>query len=192
MNTAMRPTLRDTLSNYPPPGPDEVVPMADRPPSLSAGCASALHDLSSPNWLQSAQEKAAAGLGISGMTTVMVRGVCTKLSQEKVKALIDEDGFLGQYDFLYVPRREKTIDKNTAQAFVNFTTSESASMFYKKYHGQKSTFSSQEKDLSVLPASRQGYDANLNYFMQVSSTHMPFFAWHELDKSSAKQRTYAA
>eukprot|EP00928_Gymnodinium_smaydae_P046086 TRINITY_DN3067_c0_g1_i2.p1 TRINITY_DN3067_c0_g1~~TRINITY_DN3067_c0_g1_i2.p1 ORF type:complete len:183 (+),score=25.59 TRINITY_DN3067_c0_g1_i2:120-668(+) len=69
------------------------------------------------------QEKAAEGLWQLGLSTVMVRGVHPLLGQETIKDMIDEDGFAGKYDFLYVPLRKKG-GTNTSQLFMNFVSPE--------------------------------------------------------------------
>eukprot|EP00928_Gymnodinium_smaydae_P023846 TRINITY_DN19514_c0_g1_i1.p1 TRINITY_DN19514_c0_g1~~TRINITY_DN19514_c0_g1_i1.p1 ORF type:complete len:206 (+),score=18.25 TRINITY_DN19514_c0_g1_i1:39-620(+) len=176
--------LRDALSKYP--LPDSAINPAERTEDDRASMcdnivADSLHVVQKSAWLEAAQEKAASGLGLSGLTTVMIRGVCPKLSQQSVKNLLDDDGFAGHYDFLYVPLRDGT-GQNTAQAFVNFVSSEKAQRFYERYNGQNATFASPERRLSLLPASRQGYDANLRYFLHKSNASAPFFARHIHDE----------
>eukprot|EP00928_Gymnodinium_smaydae_P020035 TRINITY_DN17732_c0_g2_i1.p1 TRINITY_DN17732_c0_g2~~TRINITY_DN17732_c0_g2_i1.p1 ORF type:complete len:194 (-),score=23.02 TRINITY_DN17732_c0_g2_i1:481-1062(-) len=173
-----RSTLRDALSEHPPP----VWPRHERghaddrcPAGSSLSGGDVVHDPQAELLVESCPEQVDAGPGLSGLTAVMVRGVCPILSQQLVKAFIDEDGFAGQYDFLYVPVREKG-SQNTAQAFVNFVSPEHAQAFFDRYNGQNAKFASDEKRLSVLPAKRQGYEANLNHFREKPSTTNPFFA----------------
>eukprot|EP00928_Gymnodinium_smaydae_P046085 TRINITY_DN3067_c0_g1_i1.p1 TRINITY_DN3067_c0_g1~~TRINITY_DN3067_c0_g1_i1.p1 ORF type:complete len:163 (+),score=19.77 TRINITY_DN3067_c0_g1_i1:89-577(+) len=73
--------------------------------------------------LEGKQEKTVDGLWQLGLSTVMVRGVHPLLGQETIKDMIDEDGFAGKYDFLYVPLRKKG-GTNTSQLFMNFVSPE--------------------------------------------------------------------
>eukprot|EP00928_Gymnodinium_smaydae_P020036 TRINITY_DN17732_c0_g2_i4.p1 TRINITY_DN17732_c0_g2~~TRINITY_DN17732_c0_g2_i4.p1 ORF type:complete len:191 (-),score=21.94 TRINITY_DN17732_c0_g2_i4:481-1053(-) len=176
--SSSRSTLRDALAEHPlPVWPPRGRGDADDQciDTLNLGGGERVQDPRGQLCLESCLEQASAGRGLCGLTTVMVRGVCTQLSQQLFKYFIDEDGFAGQYDFLYVPVREKG-NRNTAQAFVNFVSPEHAQAFFDRYNGQNAKFASDEKRLSVLPAKRQGYEANLNHFREKPSTTNPFFA----------------
>eukprot|EP00928_Gymnodinium_smaydae_P020038 TRINITY_DN17732_c0_g4_i1.p1 TRINITY_DN17732_c0_g4~~TRINITY_DN17732_c0_g4_i1.p1 ORF type:complete len:194 (-),score=15.92 TRINITY_DN17732_c0_g4_i1:230-811(-) len=173
-----RSTLRDALSEHPPPGPaphESGRADDDCANGLGSGRSDSARDAQGQLRLQSSPEQLSAGLELCGLTTVMVRGVCPKLSQQRVKSFLDEDGFAGQYDFLYVPVREKG-SNNTGQAFVNFVSPTQARAFFDRYNGQSAKFARHDRVLSVLPASRQGYEANVNYFREKSSTTSPLFA----------------
>eukprot|EP00928_Gymnodinium_smaydae_P085154 TRINITY_DN68497_c0_g1_i1.p1 TRINITY_DN68497_c0_g1~~TRINITY_DN68497_c0_g1_i1.p1 ORF type:complete len:168 (-),score=19.00 TRINITY_DN68497_c0_g1_i1:989-1438(-) len=139
--------------------------------------------------LKDEKDKAVDGLWLIGLSTVMVRGLCTSLTQEAIKDMVDEDGYAGQYDFLYVPLRKEG-GKNTSQLFINFVSPEIATDFYDRYHGQSAKFARSDGLLSVLPASRQGYDANLAFFTEFPSVSKPYFAFHsELDIPSPSKES---
>eukprot|EP00928_Gymnodinium_smaydae_P046087 TRINITY_DN3067_c0_g2_i1.p1 TRINITY_DN3067_c0_g2~~TRINITY_DN3067_c0_g2_i1.p1 ORF type:complete len:150 (+),score=19.54 TRINITY_DN3067_c0_g2_i1:74-523(+) len=127
--------------------------------------------------LELKKEQIVDGLWLLGLSTVMVRGICTSLRQDTIKDMIDEDGYAGQYDFLYVPLRKEG-GRNSSQLFINFVSPDIATAFYDRYHGQHAKFARSGGRLSVLPASRQGYDANVDFFMQCPSVSKPFFAFH--------------
>merc|ERR1719420_1358326 len=67
-------------------------------------------------------------------TTVMMRNLPNKYTQDSLIALINEQGFEKKFDFFYLPIdfRNKV---NIGYAFVNFTTSEDAVTFMRKFDG---------------------------------------------------------
>ena len=55
------------------------------------------------------------------VTTVMIRPIPLKCSQRIMKKLLDESGFAGEYDYLYVPMDQR-MRANRGFAFVNLNT----------------------------------------------------------------------
>lgn len=110
-------------------------------------------------WLLVAREKAASGGGLSGCTTVMIQHIPSKCSQRKLMREINSAGFLGRYDFFYLPIDPRS-RMNRGFAFVNFTTAEAAEAFYRKFNSQRFKQLPSEEALAIMPADLQGYDQN--------------------------------
>eukprot|EP00440_Ansanella_granifera_P017049 gb/GFBE01018520.1/.p1 GENE.gb/GFBE01018520.1/~~gb/GFBE01018520.1/.p1 ORF type:complete len:302 (+),score=23.70 gb/GFBE01018520.1/:1-906(+) len=93
-------------------------------------------------------------------TTAMLRNIPNKFTQNSLLEEIDQEGFVGLYDFFYLPMdvRNKT---NVGYAFINFLDSADMSRFkdhfegyqFKKYHSQKIA--------TVSPAHVQGLNRNI-------------------------------
>merc|ERR1711971_1107780 len=73
---------------------------------------------------------------LEGKTTVMVRNVPAKFMQQKLMREINAAGFLGKYDFLYLPMHPGGRG-NRGFAFINFTTPESAEAFKLAFGGSR-------------------------------------------------------
>lgn len=95
-----------------------------------------------------AREVAAAGGGLSGMTTVMIRHVPVKYMQQKLMRELNSVGFLGKYDFFYLPM-ESQVHANRGFAFANFISVEAADEFYKHFHGNRLRHFASEKVLAI-------------------------------------------
>jgi len=94
------------------------------------------------------------------LTTAMLRNIPFLYSEMELASEIDELGFKGKYDLLYLPKHKK---ENMGYAFVNMKTpelyEEFAKSFYKyvfKCHRDK-----YQKKASVSVAACQGYRANV-------------------------------
>jgi len=110
--------------------------------------------------IRALREKAENGGGLSGCTTIMMRHVPFKYTQRKLVREINTTGFLGKYDFLYLPMDPRS-HANRGFAFVNFVSSQVADAFYKTFHGKKLRhFSADGKEVAVLPADLQGFEQN--------------------------------
>jgi hypothetical protein len=112
------------------------------------------------------REIAANGGGLSGCTTVMMRQVPFRYTQRKLLREINSCGFMGQYDFIYLPMDPRS-HANRGFAFLNMISAEAAEDFYNKFNGQYLRHFSAEKALSVLPADLQGFEENA---LQYAST----------------------
>ncbi|CAJ1435311.1 unnamed protein product [Effrenium voratum] len=109
-----------------------------------------------------AREAAAAGKGLSGLTTVMIRNVPSRYTQQKLMREINSLGFLGQYDFFYLPVQPHGRG-NRGFAFVNFICPEAAERFYMALHGRMFRHCA-EAPAAVMPADLQGFEVNAEHY----------------------------
>uniref|UniRef100_A0A7S4WH45 Mei2-like C-terminal RNA recognition motif domain-containing protein n=1 Tax=Alexandrium monilatum TaxID=311494 RepID=A0A7S4WH45_9DINO len=101
-------------------------------------------------------------------TTVMLRNVPCKYTQRKLLREVNSDGFLGRYDFVYLPMDPRR-RANRGFAFFNLLSSEVATEFYNKYHSKRLRVFTADTDLEVLPADIQGYEANAEHYLSVKA-----------------------
>jgi len=114
------------------------------------------------------REVALAGGGLSGCTTVMVRHVPSKYTQRKLMRDINSLGFLGTYDFFFLPMDARS-HSNRGFVFVNLLSPEAAEDFYKTFHNGRLPHFSSEKALAVLPADLQGFEENALRYASTTS-----------------------
>jgi len=67
-------------------------------------------------------------------TTVMMRDIPNSYSSSRLTELFDANGFLGRYDFLYLPIDFRT-NMSLGYAFVNFVSSSDAQQFMECFDG---------------------------------------------------------
>jgi len=96
---------------------------------------------------------------IDGLTTLMLRNVPVHYSQSRLMMEINRAGFLGCFDFFYLPKDPRS-HKNRGFAFLNFETTDSAKRFYEHFHGQRFQNHEVEEFICVVPADLQGFEAN--------------------------------
>jgi hypothetical protein len=113
--------------------------------------------------LQAMRDVAAAGGGLSGCTTIMIRHIPCKYSQRKLMREINSAGFLGRYDFFYLPLDPRS-HANRGFAFLNFVNDEVAAEFYRQYHGQRLKHFNTGKVVAVMPADLQGFTQNATHY----------------------------
>ncbi|KAF4697541.1 hypothetical protein FOZ60_004413 [Perkinsus olseni] len=92
-------------------------------------------------------------------TTMMLRKVPKACSVESLTTVLNERGFSGLYDFIYVPLDFKT-RQSTGFAFINFCTEEVAQSFVDNFHLTKIA----NRTIKVCPARVQGLPANVEHF----------------------------
>jgi len=109
------------------------------------------------------REIAMKGGGLSGNTTVMIRYIPTKYTQQQLMREINCAGFLGKYDFFYCPS-DLHRHGNRGFAFINFTTPIHADLYYCAFHGRRFQHYKSNTPLAVLPADRQGFEANAEQY----------------------------
>jgi len=112
------------------------------------------------------------------ITTMMLKNIPCRKSQEEVMLTIDEEGFGGRYDFFYLPRDVK-FRANLGYAFINFITPEDAADFQNKMDGYRFPNSGSAKACIVVPAHVQGALNNLQAFKRTEvmrSNRKPFFS----------------
>eukprot|EP00435_Cladocopium_sp_Y103_P012263 s849_g3.t1 len=95
--------------------------------------------------------------------TVMMRNIPNKYTQRMLIDEINEAGFDGAYDFLYLPI-DKESNANKGYAFLNFLRPDLAYAFKLAYDGKQMAQFKSTKIVSVAPATIQGFDANYEHF----------------------------
>lgn len=102
----------------------------------------------------------------AGVVTVMIRQVPRQYSQLMLLKEVNQRGFQGLYDFLYLPFDLKK-GINVGYGFVSFVHPQHALEFRKAFEGTylDSNSTNRGKPIHVHPASLQGYEANCSHFM---------------------------
>jgi len=104
----------------------------------------------------------------AGVVTVMMRQVPRQYSQLMLLKEVNQRGFQGLYDFLYLPFDLKK-GINVGYGFVSFVHPQHALEFRKAFEGtyldSHSHSNTRGKPVHVHPASLQGYEANCSHFM---------------------------
>jgi len=96
-------------------------------------------------------------------TTVMMRNIPNKYTQRMLLTEINHNGFLGTFDFLYLPIDPETT-ANRGYAFLNFIDPGFAWMFKVTYEGRKMNRFNSNKVVQVMPATLQGFEANYAHY----------------------------
>lgn len=116
---------------------------------------------------QAAQRGFAGGMEPSyeweGKTTVMLRNLPNKYNQSMLLEELNTSGFLGTFDFLYLPIDPET-HANRGYCFINFTNPSVAWMLKLQYEGRKMGRFNSDKVVSVVPAALQGFEANYSHY----------------------------
>eukprot|EP00929_Paragymnodinium_shiwhaense_P012988 TRINITY_DN120859_c0_g1_i1.p1 TRINITY_DN120859_c0_g1~~TRINITY_DN120859_c0_g1_i1.p1 ORF type:complete len:493 (-),score=65.67 TRINITY_DN120859_c0_g1_i1:96-1574(-) len=111
------------------------------------------------------------------VTTMMLRHIPCRKTQDEVMSHIDGKGFEGRYDFLYLPS-DTRCGANLGYAFVNFLTPEDAERFKVEMDGYRFSGCGSAKACAVVPAHVQGLHQNLATFKRMEVTRSdrkPFF-----------------
>jgi hypothetical protein len=93
----------------------------------------------------------------------MVRNLPNKYSQSLLLEELNNAGFAGTYDFLYLPIDPETT-ANRGYSFINFIDSSFAWMLRMTYEGQKIGKFNSDKVVSIVPAALQGFEANYSHY----------------------------
>lgn len=96
-------------------------------------------------------------------TTVMMRNLPNKYTQRMLLTEINHSGFLGTFDFLYLPIDPET-NANRGYTFLNFIDPSFAWMFKISYEGRKMNRFNSNKVVSVTAATLQGFEANYAHY----------------------------
>lgn len=96
-------------------------------------------------------------------TTVMMRNLPNKYTQQMLLSEISQAGFLGTFDFLYLPIDPET-NANRGYAFLNFVSPSYAWMFKVSYEGRRMNHFNSNKVASVVKATLQGFEANYAHY----------------------------
>lgn len=122
--------------------------------------------------MRRAREIAEAGGGLSGFATVMIRQIPYEYLQKQLMYEINDAGFKGTYDFIYLPMCQKN-NGNTGLAFVNFLSPIFAERFYRRYHQQKLDSFGSTVPINVVPSDVQGFEQSAAHF---------YASWHRRKK----------
>eukprot|EP00419_Tripos_fusus_P052720 CAMPEP_0172803478 /NCGR_PEP_ID=MMETSP1075-20121228/4531_1 /TAXON_ID=2916 /ORGANISM="Ceratium fusus, Strain PA161109" /LENGTH=470 /DNA_ID=CAMNT_0013641911 /DNA_START=75 /DNA_END=1490 /DNA_ORIENTATION=- len=99
----------------------------------------------------------------SRINTVMLRNLPNKYTQVMLLEELMQSGFIGTFDFLYLPIDPET-NANRGYAFINFTDPSYANMLRMAYEGKKMCRFNSDKVVSVAPAALQGFEANFAHY----------------------------
>jgi hypothetical protein len=96
-------------------------------------------------------------------TTVMMRNLPNKYTQQMLLSEISQAEFLGTFDFLYLPIDPET-QANRGYAFMNFISPSYAWMFKTAFEGRQMNHFNSNKVVSVMRATLQGFEANYAHY----------------------------
>jgi len=103
------------------------------------------------------------------ITTLMVRNVPNRYTQQELLDEINRLGFQGKYDFLYLPLDVRN-RCNVGYAFVNFRSAEIAAQFVKIF--DKRPFRNQKRRIATCrPAHLQGVEANWEHCSKLANAN---------------------
>lgn len=120
-------------------------------------------DLHMDSDMKYARDLAAAGGGLSGYTTVMMQQIPFKYTQRQLMNEINDAGFAGSYDFLYLPVDAKN-PGNRGFGFINFLSARLAQEFYSRYFDQHLAQHEALAPLVVIPSDVQGFEQSAACF----------------------------
>eukprot|EP00747_Dinoflagellata_sp_TGD_P063160 gnl/TRDRNA2_/TRDRNA2_153336_c1_seq2.p2 gnl/TRDRNA2_/TRDRNA2_153336_c1~~gnl/TRDRNA2_/TRDRNA2_153336_c1_seq2.p2 ORF type:complete len:290 (-),score=59.90 gnl/TRDRNA2_/TRDRNA2_153336_c1_seq2:47-916(-) len=101
--------------------------------------------------------------GDGDVHTVMMRNIPNKYSQQLLIEEINNQGFAGTFDFIYLPVDPDT-DANRGYAFVNFDDPSDALRFKQEFDGRQMALFDSNKVVNVMPATLQGFEANYAHY----------------------------
>lgn len=96
----------------------------------------------------------------SPATTAMLRNIPNKYKQSELLAEIDEEGFRGQYDFLYLPMDVQN-KANVGYAFINFLEVSDRERFCSHYTDRQFVKYVSKKIAACAPAHVNGLEKNV-------------------------------
>jgi len=104
-------------------------------------------------------------------TTMMMRNIPNNFSREQLLALVDDEGFRGQYDLLYLPIDLKK-KVGLGYAFVNFVKHEDAEAFAEHFRGFKNWKTQSEKVCELTWSDAlQGLDEHVERYRDCPVMH---------------------
>eukprot|EP00930_Biecheleria_cincta_P094539 TRINITY_DN8574_c0_g1_i1.p1 TRINITY_DN8574_c0_g1~~TRINITY_DN8574_c0_g1_i1.p1 ORF type:complete len:513 (+),score=97.92 TRINITY_DN8574_c0_g1_i1:17-1555(+) len=100
------------------------------------------------------------------VTTVMMRNIPNKYTQQMLLQELRDAGFLPQedFDFFYLPMDHSNC-ANLGYCFINFAETRRANDFAEALSGKRMRRFNSHKTAVIMPASIQGYDQNFTYYM---------------------------
>jgi len=104
------------------------------------------------------------------VTTMMLRNIPNKYTQNTMMEEMDDLGFGGSYDFFYLPMDVHN-RSNVGYAFINFLSPPDAQRFHDEFKEHRFRKHQSRKISSVSVAYVQGLNANLRHFENRAVTH---------------------
>jgi len=95
--------------------------------------------------------------------TAMMRNLPNKYTQQMLLNELNQSGFYGTFDFLYLPIDPET-GVNRGYAFINFIQPCFAWTFKQTYEGRRMRSFNSGKIVGVMPAALQGFQANYDHY----------------------------
>ena len=105
-------------------------------------------------------------------TTFMIRNIPLRFTPLSFRELIDEEGFSGRYDYLYMPMDFRS-HRSLGYCFLSFLDPSSAVDFASKFSRRTFPSTNSEKVLAISAAARQGQLANVKSFKLSTLKQMP-------------------
>merc|ERR1712048_208713 len=141
--------------------------MGDLPSDTTSTCAA-----STCGYTSEADESDADGsIGDERRTTVMMRNIPGVYTRANLLELLDQQGFRGSYDLLYLPVDIQT-ELNHGYAFINFKTTENVERFWAHFTGFSEWMVTSDKvgEVSWSDA-QQGLDENIQRYRDSPMMH---------------------
>lgn len=126
------------------------------------------------------------------ITTLMIRNIPLRITQQQVIQALDERGFAGKYDFFYMPsgvkmesgpetsedpEKQGISTSNLGYAFINLPNTAEAMAFQQSFHNFKFDSNGSNKRCAIYPAHIQGLENNVKHFRFTAvklSSNKPF------------------
>lgn len=124
-------------------------------------------------------------------TTMMLRNIPNKYTQETLLEEMDRRGFKSACDFFYLPM-DFRFRCNMGYAFINFTSAETADAFLKAFSGLKlgAALHGSKKTCEVCPARIQGWSANVAAYRNSSVMSVPIQAYKPIVLAAGEVRPF--
>lgn len=107
---------------------------------------------------------------VGDVTTMMLRNIPNKYTQNSLLQEINDLGFTGTFDFFYLPMDVHN-RSNVGYAFINFLRPDDAELFRQKFSDHRFQRFQSRKISSVCTAHVQGLHENLQHFQNRAVTH---------------------
>jgi hypothetical protein len=122
--------------------------------------------------------------------TVMIKGIPCSCKRSDVLNVVKELGFVGQYNFFYVPMKRERI---LGYAFIGFPDAELTKKFAMRITGYRFSDKASAKSVTVAPATIQGHAMNLMHFRDTSvmnsDSSKPFFSGQKEVSTSREENS---
>jgi hypothetical protein len=105
-------------------------------------------------------------------TTLMIRNIPLRFTPVSFRELIDNEGFSGRYDYLYMPMDFRS-HRSLGYCFMNFYDPDSAVEFTERFAERMFPSTNSDKVLAISAAARQGLLANVSSFKLSTLKQMP-------------------